>query len=51
MTIVALDGMGGDFAPRATVEAAIRAQKEDGIEVILVEKSSTVGGVCICDME
>ena len=35
MTAVALDGMGGDFAPRATVEGAVRAAGT-GIEIALV---------------
>lgn len=36
MTVIALDGMGGDFAPRVPVEAAVQAAREDGTEVILV---------------
>ena len=36
MTIIALDAMGGDFAPRVPVEAALRASSEIGCEVILV---------------
>ena len=35
MTRIALDGMGGDFAPAATAEGAITAAR-DGIEVALV---------------
>ena len=35
MTVVALDAMGGDLAPRSTVEGALRAA-ERGIEVTLV---------------
>ena len=35
MTVVALDGMGGDFAPRAIVEGAVRAAGT-GIEIALV---------------
>lgn len=35
MTVVALDGMGGDHAPRATVEGAVRAAAR-GIEIALV---------------
>ena len=35
MTVVALDGMGGDHAPRATVEGAVRAAGR-GIEIALV---------------
>ena len=36
MTVIALDAMGGDFAPRVPVEAAVQAAREDGTEVILV---------------
>ena len=39
MTAVALDGMGGDFAPRSTVEGAVRAA-ERGVEVALVGDSA-----------
>ena len=35
MSAIALDGMGGDFAPRATAEGAVRAAAS-GIEVALV---------------
>ena len=34
--LIALDAMGGDFAPAASVAGAILAQKEPGIEVALV---------------
>ena len=33
---VALDAMGGDFAPAATVEGAVLAARELGVEVVLV---------------
>lgn len=36
MTVIALDAMGGDFAPRVPVEAAVRATGEGDCEVILV---------------
>lgn len=35
MSIVALDGMGGDFAPRATAQGALAAARR-GVEVLLV---------------
>jgi glycerol-3-phosphate acyltransferase PlsX len=35
MTVIALDAMGGDFAPRVTVEGAVRAVR-GGAEVLLV---------------
>src|SRR5882757_3692303 len=33
---IALDAMGGDLAPAATVEGALRAHRERGLEVLLV---------------
>jgi phosphate acyltransferase len=33
---IALDAMGGDLAPSATIEGALRARRERGVEVILV---------------
>lgn len=36
MTVIALDAMGGDFAPRVPVEAAARAARDGVAEVILV---------------
>ena len=36
MTVIALDAMGGDFAPRVPVEAAVQACRDPGTEVILV---------------
>src|SRR5438128_9549943 len=34
--LIALDAMGGDLAPAATVEGALRAHRERGLEVLLV---------------
>jgi len=34
--VIALDAMGGDLAPAATVEGALRAHRERGVEVLLV---------------
>ena len=42
MTVVALDGMGGDLAPGVTVEGAIRAA-ERGVDVALVGDSDLLG--------
>ncbi len=36
MTVIALDAMGGDFAPRAAVEGAARASREEGLHIVLV---------------
>jgi glycerol-3-phosphate acyltransferase PlsX len=36
MTIIALDAMGGDHAPRAEVEGAVLAARELGVRVVLV---------------
>lgn len=36
MTIIALDAMGGDHAPRAEVEGAILAAREIGVRILLV---------------
>ena len=36
MTVIALDAMGGDFAPRAPVEAAVRAARDGVAEIVLV---------------
>src|SRR5258708_33367728 len=33
---IALDAMGGDLAPAATVEGALRAHRDRGLEVLLV---------------
>jgi glycerol-3-phosphate acyltransferase PlsX len=42
VTVVALDGMGGDFAPQATVAGALRAAAS-GVEVALVGDSQVLG--------
>ncbi|HEX4953563.1 MAG TPA: phosphate acyltransferase PlsX [Thermoanaerobaculia bacterium] len=42
MIKIAVDAMGGDFAPRAIVEGAWRAAREDGINVVLVGDRETV---------
>jgi phosphate acyltransferase len=34
--VIALDAMGGDLAPAATVEGALRAHRERGLDVLLV---------------
>jgi glycerol-3-phosphate acyltransferase PlsX len=36
MTVIALDAMGGDFAPRVVVEGAVRAVREPGARILLV---------------
>ena len=36
MTVVALDAMGGDNAPAAVVQGALRAARDPGVEVLLV---------------
>ena len=36
MIRVAVDGMGGDHAPKAVVDGAVRAAREYDIEIILV---------------
>lgn len=56
---IALDAMGGDYAPRETILGAIQAHKEYGIDVILtgpeetIQKelanlSASMGGLSIC---
>lgn len=42
MTVIALDAMGGDDAPRATVEGALEAAAA-GVEVVLVGDSEVLG--------
>jgi len=39
---IALDAMGGDLAPAATVEGALRAHRERGLEVLLVGDEARV---------
>lgn len=36
MSTIALDAMGGDFAPRVPIEAALRATRQSSCEVVLV---------------
>jgi len=38
--MIALDAMGGDFAPAAAVEGALRAKRERGLDVLLVGDSA-----------
>jgi glycerol-3-phosphate acyltransferase PlsX len=40
---IAVDAMGGDFAPRAAVQGAFLAAVEDGVEVLLVGDRERVG--------
>ena len=40
MTIVALDAMGGDPAPKAVVQGALQAARDPGLEIILVGRSA-----------
>lgn len=40
--MLALDAMGGDFAPSATVEGALRAHRERGLEVLLVGQEAVL---------
>src|SRR5580700_7446250 len=42
MTTIALDGMGGDHAPRAEVEGAIAAAREYGLRILLVGIEATL---------
>src|SRR5438874_7616158 len=41
---IALDAMGGDLAPAATVEGALRAHRERGLDVLLVGDEPRVRG-------
>lgn len=43
MLPIAVDAMGGDNAPHAIVQGALRAQEENGIPVILVGRSDEIG--------
>jgi glycerol-3-phosphate acyltransferase PlsX len=43
MVTIAVDAMGGDDAPKAEVEGAIRAARSLGVRVILVGKQDVVG--------
>ena len=40
MPIVALDAMGGDHAPKATVQGALLAAQDPGLEIILVGRTA-----------
>ena len=42
--MIALDAMGGDLAPAATVEGALRAHRERGLDVVLVGDEARVNG-------
>jgi glycerol-3-phosphate acyltransferase PlsX len=42
MVTIAVDAMGGDHAPKAEVEGAVRAAKAHGVQVILVGKEDVV---------
>lgn len=39
---IAVDGMGGDLAPRAAVEGAVRASREHGISILLVGREDSL---------
>lgn len=45
MTVIALDAMGGDFAPRVPVHAALQAAREDHTGIILVGEHDAIDGV------
>jgi glycerol-3-phosphate acyltransferase PlsX len=45
VTRVVVDAMGGDYAPQATVEGAVRALRELGIPVTLVGRSDEVKAI------
>lgn len=40
---IAVDAMGGDLAPSAVIDGAVRARDEHGIEVILVGRAEVIG--------
>ena len=40
--IIAVDGMGGDFAPSAVVEGVVGAVKEENIDVIITGKEQKI---------
>src|SRR5438445_13528736 len=42
--MIALDAMGGDLAPAATVEGALRAHRERGQQVVLVGDEARLRG-------
>jgi len=39
---VAVDAMGGDYAPREIVKGAIEGAKKEGIEIILVGREDAI---------
>jgi glycerol-3-phosphate acyltransferase PlsX len=39
---IAVDAMGGDFAPQSIVEGAIWAAREHGVPVVLVGDETTI---------
>jgi len=41
--IIAVDAMGGDYAPANPVEGAVRAAREDGIRILLVGDEQKIG--------
>ena len=45
MTIVALDAMGGDHAPKVTVQGALIAARDPGLELILVGRGAELRGL------
>ncbi len=45
MTVIALDAMGGDFAPRVPVEAAVRAARRSDCEIVLVGEGEALEGL------
>lgn len=44
-TVVALDAMGGDHAPKATVQGALLAAADPGLEIILVGRTAELRGL------
>jgi len=48
---IALDGMGGDFAPREVVRGAVEAARQGGVEIILVGPEDRLRGeLMACDV-
>ncbi len=43
--LIAVDAMGGDHAPEAVVEGAVRAAREDGAEILLVGDRDRLAGI------
>jgi glycerol-3-phosphate acyltransferase PlsX len=43
---VVLDAMGGDYAPHEVVQGALKAAKEDGLEIILTGPQSVLEPLC-----